>query len=142
MWQRWSSRSSSAVASTSSCRISPHCSKPLFEVNHGRGMLVAAVDELEEQDGAAAGDRQVADLVHDQERGVSEGLEALVQASGGLGLLGRVEGTRITARTHVSSIRTARSAFPAVDRCLTASSRHGGKSRFEWRESTPPGSPS
>ena len=30
-------------------------------------MLVASVDELEEQDGAAAGDREVADLVQDQE---------------------------------------------------------------------------
>ena len=33
MWDRWSRRSSRAAAMTSSCRISPQCSKPLFEVN-------------------------------------------------------------------------------------------------------------
>ena len=68
---------------------------PLLEAlvrgDDGRGMLVAAVDELEEQDGAAAGDREVADLVHDQERGVGEGLEAVVEPSGGLGFLKRVD---------------------------------------------------
>ena len=52
-------------------------------------MLVAPVDELEEEDGAAVGDRKVADLVDDQERRVGQGLEAMVQASGGLGLLER-----------------------------------------------------
>ena len=50
-------------------------------------MLVAPVDELEEEDGAASGDGQVADLVDDQERGVGQGLEALGEASRSLGLL-------------------------------------------------------
>ena len=52
-------------------------------------MLVAPVDEVEEEDGAATGDRKVADLVDDQGRRVGQGLEALVQASGRLGLLER-----------------------------------------------------
>ena len=39
--------------------------KALVRGQHGRGTLVAPVDELEEEDGAAAGDREVADLVHD-----------------------------------------------------------------------------
>ena len=42
---------------------------PLLEAlvrgQHRRGVLVAPVDELEEQDGAAAGEGEVADLVHD-----------------------------------------------------------------------------
>ena len=48
-----------------SWRISPHCSKPLFEVTTVEACSVAAVDELEEQDGAAPGNREVADLVND-----------------------------------------------------------------------------
>ena len=32
MWHRWRIRSRRAAAMTSSCRISPQCSKPLFEV--------------------------------------------------------------------------------------------------------------
>ena len=55
------------------------------------GVLVAPVDQLEEEDGTAPGDREVADLVDDQERGVGEGLAALVQTTGGLGVLERVD---------------------------------------------------
>ena len=58
---------------------------------HRRGVFVAPVDELEEEDGAASGDREVADLVDDQECRVGQGLEALVEASRGLGLLERVD---------------------------------------------------
>ena len=54
-------------------------------------MFVAPVDELEEEDGTALGDREVADLVDDQERGVGEGIEALVEPACGLGLLERVD---------------------------------------------------
>ena len=56
-----------------------------------RGVLVAPVDQLEEKDGAAAGDREVADLVDDHELWVGERLEALIEASGGLGLLEGVD---------------------------------------------------
>ena len=63
---------------------------PLLEAlvggEHGRSVLVAPVDELEEQDGAAPGDGEVADLIDDQERGVGEGLEPVVEPTGRLGL--------------------------------------------------------
>ena len=53
---------------------------PLFEAFVGREhsgcALVAPVDELEEEHGAGLADRQVADLVDDQERGIGEDLEA------------------------------------------------------------------
>ena len=40
-------------------------------------------------------------------------------------------------RKHVKSTRTARSALPAVERCLTASCRESGRVGLEWRESRP-----
>ena len=62
---------------------------PLLEAlvggEHGRSVLVAPVDKLEEQDGAAPGDREVADLVDDQECGVGEGLQPMVEPTGRLG---------------------------------------------------------
>ena len=67
---------------------------PLLEAlvrrQHGRGVAVAPVDELEEEDGATLGDRQVADLVDDQECRVGQRLEAAVEPAGRLGLLQRV----------------------------------------------------
>ena len=63
----------------------------LVRGEHRRVVLVAPVDQLEEEDGAAAGDREIADLVHDQECGIGQGLEALVQASGCLSLLEGVD---------------------------------------------------
>ena len=45
------------------------------------GRARAPVDELEEEDGTAPGDREVADLVDDQECRVGQGLEALIEAS-------------------------------------------------------------
>ncbi len=63
----------------------------LVRGEHRRGVLVAPVHELEEEDGTAPGDREVADLVDDQKRRVSQCLETLVQPSGGLGLLERVD---------------------------------------------------
>ena len=65
MWQRWSSRSSSAAAMNLVVQDLSPLLEALVRGDHGRGMLVAAVDELEEQDGTAAGDREVADLVND-----------------------------------------------------------------------------
>ena len=63
----------------------------LVRGEHRRGVLVVPVDELEEEDGAAASDREVADLVDDQKRRVGQGLQALVETSGGLSLLERVD---------------------------------------------------
>ena len=53
------------------------------------GALVATVDELEEEHSPALTDGQVADLVHYQERGIGQGLEAMGQAAGCLGFLER-----------------------------------------------------
>ena len=52
-------------------------------------MFVAAAHELEEEHRPHAGDRQVAELIDDQERREAEGLEALAEAPGGLRLLER-----------------------------------------------------
>ena len=48
--------------------------------DHG-ALLVAGVDELEEQVAAAGRDRQVADLVDDEQRGAAEIADALAQAA-------------------------------------------------------------
>ena len=58
---------------------------------HGRGVLVAPVDELEEEGGSALAQREIADLVNDQQRRVGEGLEAPVEVPGGPGLLEGVD---------------------------------------------------
>ena len=55
-----------------------------------RSALIAPVDQLEEEDGAALGHRQVPDLVDDEERRVGQGLEAAFEPARGLGLLERV----------------------------------------------------
>ena len=47
---------------------------------------MAGVDELEEEHGAVLGDRQVADLVHHEQRGMSEDTQAAGQLAGCLGL--------------------------------------------------------
>ena len=66
---------------------------PLLEPFVGREdggcALIAPVDELEEEHGAGRADRQVADLVDDQERGIGEDLEAASQLAGGLGFFER-----------------------------------------------------
>ena len=76
---------------------------PLLEAlvgrEHGRGVAVAPVDELEEEDRAALGHRQVADLVDDEERRVGEDLEAAVEPARGLGLLQGVDEVGQRART-------------------------------------------
>jgi len=51
-----------------------------------RAFLVARVDELEEQVAAAVGDRQVADLVDNEERGSAEPTDAFMQLAFALGL--------------------------------------------------------
>ena len=64
---------------------------PLLEAFVGRQhrgcALIAPVDELEEKHRAALADRQVADLVDDQKRGIGEDVEAASELTGGLGLL-------------------------------------------------------
>ena len=66
---------------------------PLLEAfiggQHSGCALIAPVDELEEEHGAGLADRQVADLVDDQERRIGEDLEAASQLAGGLGFFER-----------------------------------------------------
>ena len=66
---------------------------PLLEALVGRQhsgcALIAPVDELEEEHRAGLADRQVADLVDDQELGIGEDLEAESQLAGGLGFFER-----------------------------------------------------
>ena len=68
---------------------------PLLEVlvgrEHGRGVPVAPVDKLEEKDCATLGHGQVADLVHDEEHRVGEGLEAPDEPARGIRLLRGVD---------------------------------------------------
>src|SRR6266566_4680272 len=56
---------------------------------HGGGPLVAAAHELEEEHGAGACDREVAELVDDQERREDERLEPLAEPTRRLGFLER-----------------------------------------------------
>ena len=64
-----------------------------------RGVPATSVDELDEEDRAALGHRQVADLIHDEERRVGEGLEAAVEPPCGPGLLQGVD--QIAQRAEV-----------------------------------------
>ena len=51
-----------------------------------RTLFVAGIDQLEEQVATAGDDRQVADLVDDEQRGASQPTKAFAQASFALGL--------------------------------------------------------
>ncbi len=66
---------------------------PLLEAfvggQHSGCTLIAPVDELEEEHGSGLVDRQVADLVDDQERRIGEDLESASQLAGGLGFFER-----------------------------------------------------
>ena len=53
--------------------------------DHG-ALLVAGVDELEEQVAAAGNDRQVSDFIHDQQRGATQEANALAQLAFPFGL--------------------------------------------------------
>ena len=68
--------------------VAPRLEAFIRREHRGR-VLVARRHQLKEQHGAGAGDRQVADLVDDQERGMREDLETRLQATGGLRLFQR-----------------------------------------------------
>jgi len=61
----------------------------LVRSENGRGGLVAAGHELEEEHGAVATDGQVADLVDDEERGMGECLEPVTEPAPRLRFLER-----------------------------------------------------
>ena len=50
--------------------------KALIRGQHGGGFLVAAIHQLEEQHGPGVVDRQIADLIDDQQRGMGQDCEA------------------------------------------------------------------
>ncbi len=60
--------------------LSPFREAAVRSEDHG-ALLIASVDELEEQIAAAAHDRQVADLIDDQQRCATEIADALTQRS-------------------------------------------------------------
>lgn len=78
----------SAAATIASPRISPHASKPRLLVTDDRAAFVAARDQGEEQVGCLAFQRQVADLVDDQEVVALQAPELVVQR---VAVLGRLE---------------------------------------------------
>jgi hypothetical protein len=65
--------------------VAPFAEAAVGGEDHGAA-LVAGVDELEEQVGAAGGDRQVADLVDDEESIAGNEADALLELSFALGL--------------------------------------------------------
>ena len=82
------SRSMSAAATIASPRISPQASKPRLLVIDDAAALVAARDQREEQVGGLALEREVADLVDDQQLVALQASELLVE---GVALLGFFE---------------------------------------------------
>jgi hypothetical protein len=65
--------------------VAPFAEAAVGGEDHGAA-LVTGVDELEEQVGAAGGDRQVADLVDDQQGVAGDEADALLELSFALGL--------------------------------------------------------
>ena len=76
----------SAAAMTSSPKT---LFKALVGRQDGRRVLVAARHELKEEHRAGAADRQIADLVDDEERRMRQDLQARLQPPGGLRFLER-----------------------------------------------------
>src|SRR4051794_4895308 len=69
-------------------------------------MFVATVHELEEEHGASMSDRQIADLIDDQQRRMREDGEAAGQMAGGLRFLKR--GDQIDQRAVVDATSALR----------------------------------
>ena len=81
----------SAAAMTSSPSTCPHSSKPLVRGQYCRRPLVPGVDQLEEEHGAVLADRQVADLVDHEQRGMRQHAQPPGQRSRGPGVHERVD---------------------------------------------------
>ena len=65
--------------------LAPFCKTAVRGEDHGT-LLVTGVDELEEQVAAAGNDRQVADLIDDEQREAAEEADFLAQSTLALGL--------------------------------------------------------
>ena len=70
--------------------LSPFGEAAVGGEDHGAA-LVAGIDQLEEQVAAAGNDREVSDLIDDQERGPAQEANALAQLAFSLGLGERTE---------------------------------------------------
>src|SRR6266568_8993928 len=73
--------------------VVPEDLAPLLEAlvarEHGGGPLVAPAHQVKEEHRPRAADREVADLVHHEERGEDERLQSLTESAGGLGFFER-----------------------------------------------------
>ncbi|GJE68457.1 hypothetical protein LNAOJCKE_5701 [Methylorubrum aminovorans] len=90
-----------------------------------RPALVARVDELEEQVAATGDDGEVADLVHDQQRGPAEIADALAQGAVALGL---------GQRGHEVGQRREHDAAPGLDRLDGERDRQMALAGAGWSE--------
>jgi hypothetical protein len=72
--------------------LAPFCEAAVRGEDHG-ALLVAGVDELEKQIAAAVNDRQVTDLIDDQEREAAEEPDLLAKGASALGLGERADGS-------------------------------------------------
>src|SRR5262249_54009052 len=95
-----STRSRIAAAMTRSPNTSPPAAERLVAGEHERPALVTPADELEEQVGAALVDRQVADLVDDQEPRHRVELELLLEPALGERLGERADHVRRGREQH------------------------------------------
>ena len=73
----------------------PEDGAPLLEAfvggQHGRGVFVAGIDELEAQHRPVPTDGQIADLIDDEERGITQHPEAARELPGGFSLFQRLD---------------------------------------------------
>ena len=92
-----------------------------------RALLVTGIHELEEQIAAAGHDRQVADLVHDEERGAAEIPDAVAQGAVALGLGQRGDES---ARVVKATLRPALTASTANAVARWLSPVPGGPTRW------------
>src|SRR5690606_10709362 len=75
----------------------------LVRGEYRRGRLIATCHQLEEEHRPGARDRQVPDLIDDQERGMREHLQSLRQSTGGLRLFQTRDQIRERAIVHTTA---------------------------------------
>ena len=111
--------------------LAPLGKAPIGGEDHG-APLVASVDQLEEQAAAIGDDRQVADLVDDQERGTAEEADLVAQPALALGL-GEC-GDEVGERDEVDAAPGLDRLDPEGDRKVALAGA-GGPSRWttSWR---------
>jgi len=104
----------SAAAMTSSPKMSPHSSKPLIRREHRGRVLVPPGHQLKKKHCAGARDREIADLIDDQQRRMREDLQPRLQPSSGLRLFER--GDQVSQRAVVDAPASLRCGDRKTDR--------------------------